>query len=336
MSSSLRSPTGVLPSSTVDIHVVPSASLTFSLLVDYSSELALRWLSDARTSSTPWWISRALVSLLLRTTSETEARNAYETLLGYMNRPQAAYLQCLGFSPTTTTRPSERFPRMFAGVVYDLLNVASCGGALSPEDAALSYYDTAGPGTLDSDEYFDDIPDRRVPYAYSHQSTAELRTKNLAYALQLFAKAFSNAYACEQFNALANRSISRFLAPLLQNLPRHIRVSDGALIRAVYAFYNAFLDNCQPDQLEYVVSKVVDTATHLAEYDVLSLSTFLGSFSNAQLRFNAARMCLVRNFGVNDDAAIPLTIRTLRLYLSITPFCRPTNSRHSRRCWPLC
>ena len=66
--------------------------------------------------------------------------------------------------------------------------------------------------------------------------------------------------------------------------------------------------------------------THLAGYDVSSLSTFLESFTNAQLRFNAARMCPVRNFSVNDDVGILLTISTLRLHLSITHFCRPTQS----------
>ena len=151
--------------------VVPSSTLTNSLLLDVAPELPFRLLPHSNVAP-PSSVPRALFSLLLRATSETDATAAKQSLIHLPTLSQSAPLQCLGF-PSDTSVFSHQLT--FANFLMDLLLSACRSEPLSPLAAALTFYNVAGPGTGDADEYHTDTPDPRAPASYSHLSTPEIR-----------------------------------------------------------------------------------------------------------------------------------------------------------------
>lgn len=275
----------------------PGHSLSVSLLCDIAPEVALRWLPFVKHSFPPT-LPRALFSLMIRTTSETESLAAKDVLLHLQTLKQSSALCCLGFATKTEKYNREKH---FSEVLYDLLLSASRDEALMPSGKALSFYNDAGPGSGDADEYFSDTPDHRVPHAYSHLNIAQIRSRNLANAIDVYTEAFNDDSCFQAFVTLANHGIARFLAPLVDQIPEVISVVPIHLKEAIFKFYNAYARSCPAARQQEMRTRLVAPFMRVAGRSVHSLNYYIQGIENLEIRFQATRLCLIQRFGVEDS-----------------------------------
>lgn len=289
----------------------PQAALALHLLSGLATDVPLRRIpSTLSPNSLPAPLTRALFSLLLRTSAPLESLAAQTALLHAQSLPQLSKAACLGF-------PADASPEQISAVLQDLLLSAVRGDSLFLNGAALTLYTEAGP---DSDEYITPAPEQRVLHAATQHPLAVIRAENLSRAIVVFAHAFEVPSCRDVLLNVSSHSISRFLAPLVSHLPDNVAFLSNQLREAIHFFYAKFASVASEQTRQEFATRLVSSLMRLASVDPSGISPYMHGMADAHIRLQACRMCLVQRFGVRDsNLNNPFNVELISPYLKISP-----------------
>lgn len=298
---------------------MPHADLATHLLCDVSPATALQWCSGEAidpTSDTPVSIPpkvyRATISYMLRVSTHDEARDAFDTLKRILCLEQEKPGTCFGFEPDEKRSEGDKMTnaRELYNVLYDLLTSAAGTIPLLQSSPALTFYNTAGPGTAEDD--FSSAPsDRRPAYCTSRENLSDVRAANLALGIRYFAAAFEYQEPREMLLKAVWSNPKRILQPLTIVLADHISSIQDTVFTALHEFYDAYARHASEDAREMLKREFVGSVMSVARNDPEMVVTHVGGLPDTRTRLDVCRLCLIQRFGVQDDHTRPMSLDSL-------------------------
>lgn len=290
---------------------MPLASTATDLLADIAPELALRWCmreasqTDPHLQKTmPATLCRALMSFLLRAPSTRDAVAAYEVLTRAVSLPLETPGACLGFS---TAQESGRV----AAVLTNLVTSAARDEPLIQTAPALSLYATAGPGVGDAEEYYNAKASHTSELSDKKESLDDVRSVNLAMAIDVFAVAMEKDGETAHFLKDAVTRHTTFLSTFTELLPLTISDLGPRLREALSRLYAAYIKNQTQAVTDDVRTRLANSCMRLAHEQPDSLGLFIFAITDPDMRMSVCRICLIQRFGIRDKVEKRLTLSSL-------------------------
>lgn len=298
---------------------MPHATFASHLLSDIAPELALHWTASEATEAPqdqkfiPSTLYRGLISTMLRAASRHDRDATYNALCTTLTLPVQSPPAPLGFSPDVNLAT-------IAEVMGDLATSAVRDEPLLPSSAALTHFSDAGPGAGDAAEYQTASGEHRVAFAEHKESLPDVRTLNLASTLHYLAEIIeAHGPTAQLLSDAVSRNVSTWLSPFTDVLPNTVCALNSELREALRRIYAAYMLTRNPVERKNILTRLASSLMLLLT-DTDSLSLYIETIGDPQMKFAACRICLTQRFGVTDDVTNRFSLSTLKnCYLKIRP-----------------
>lgn len=278
------------------------------LLCEVAPDLALRGILTDLPSLPSAGVFRALLSSLLRASTPLAADSVH-----------VALEKCLPLrAPLAHKLGMPAAAGKLRPVLADLAGALVRGAALEADGAALTFYDSAGPGSADPEE-LDDPPEDGLSTVFgpSIPTLAETRARSLGLVVRYFADAISSCKAGE--GAKETRRLVRDDQSLRVLLTEDLSMSVGRLppdtCSAAHSLLSAIASAVSEAERGEWRNAVVLALQDVAAKSPTSMISYVSSMADNSFKFRALYGYLRHRFGCGEDGNVEAKTLHVRAFV---------------------